>query len=835
MLSVLTSPVAGTDVPALRLEGIAKSFGPVVALKGMTLDVRAGEVHAVVGENGAGKSTLIAIAAGVLAADRGRVLCAGAEVAAPTPAAMRARGVAVAYQHPALAPDLTVLENLLLVAPDLVGAAGRARAEALIARVALPALRPKLHRRVGELALAERHVVEIARALAIDPTVLFLDEPTEPFQQGDVQRLFAMIRELTAQGTAIVYVSHRLHEVGQIADRMSVMRDGELVDTRLHREFTASEIVTLIAGRPLAQIFPTKSRHSGPVVLQAEAVSGAGFRDVDLAVHAGEIVGLAGVEGQGQREFLRALAGVNRRDSGRLSVGGVAVATRDGASRRAGIGFVPDDRHAEGVFLGLSIRENLGLGALARILRHGITDGRRERDLSQAAVARFAVKAASINSDVADLSGGNQQKVLFAREVLAGPRVLLIDEPTKGVDIGARSEIYGQLRELAQGGVAVVVASSDGVELEGLCDRVAIFARGRIVRELTGADVTDTVITEANLTATGLRAAPGTSSRSGGRLRGALGSDQFPAAVLALMTLLILVATNVFSPYFLQGYNIATMLTSLAILAFISAGQLCTILVGGIDLAVGPLAGLAVVLASFVLGEDVSAGGMVAGAALVVLLPALYGLLQGLMVVGLRLPPVVVTLASFIGLQGISLVLRPQPAGSITDALSDTLARPVLHMPAAMLAALAAVAVLEYVLYRRGTGLRLRAVGSDSAASLRLGVRGGRVVVGAFVASGALTGIGGLLLAAKIGIGSASTGVDYTLMSITAVVLGGASVAGGRGSFLSTLLGAAMVQVTISASAFLQAGSAWQYWLVGMATLLAAGTFSLLRPRPAGH
>lgn len=813
----------------LKLSGIEKSFGAVRALKGVDFAAAAGEVHAIVGENGAGKSTLIGIASGILPADAGEILVAGQKVSGPGPSRMRKLGISVAYQHPALATDLTVLENLQLVAPHLIGPDGADEAAKLIHLVATDQLAMPVNTRVADLTLAQRHVVEIARALSTRPKVLFLDEPTEPFQQADIRKLFELIKSLRQQGLAIVYVSHRLHEVTELADRITVIRDGEMVDTRAARDFTMADIVTRIAGRPLAQMFPAKASRLGPALLEVRDLSGTGFDEVGLTVRSGEIVGLAGVEGEGQREFLRAVAGVDRRAKGEVRVVGRPVhGGNPSAAREAGMGFVTDDRHSEGLFLNLSVRENLGLGFLGKVARHGVIDLAREVQTGSRVAEQLRVRAASLEAPVSSLSGGNQQKVLFGREIAAEPKVLLVDEPTSGVDVGARTEIYQRLRALADQGLAVLVASSDGVELEGLCDRVFIFARGRIVRELTGGEVTDTIITEANLTATASRTAVAGHQRRTG-LQKLLASDHFPAIVLTAITAVILAGTQAANPFFLTGFNIAQMLTLLSVLCFVSMGQLMTILVGGIDLSLGPLVGFSVVLASYVVADGDPTSNLIGGSVLIVLFGTAFGLAQGLLVTLLRLPSVVVTLASFIGLQGLSLLLRPHPKGEIDDMLSDVFHFPIVGVPLAIILVLLATAGLEWLLYRSDIGRRVRAVGSNPVASFRLGVSSARITLLAFTAAGALAGIAGLMQAAQIGIGSGTTGVDFTLLSITAVVLGGASVAGGRGSILCTLFGSALVQATTSASSFLKADASVQFTVVGAITLVAAGLFSLAR------
>jgi len=822
------------NVPVMTLADIRKSFGPVRALKGVDVLIYPGEVHAIVGENGAGKSTLIGVAAGVLRADSGAIYYDGRYVGAPNPRQMREDGVSVVYQHPALAPDLTVLENLQLAAPSLVGAAGAAEAERLIARIATDELRMPINKRVAELSLAQRHVVEIARALATRPKVLFLDEPTEPLQAGDVRKLFDLIGALKRDGVGIVYVSHRLHEVDELADRVSVMRDGEIIDSRLAGEITSAEIVALIAGRPLGQIFPAKAKSVGSALFSIKGLSGRGFDQVDLVAHAGEIVGLAGIEGEGQREFIRAAAGIDRRTSGEVRVQDADIGgDSPGAFRRAGIGFVPDDRHAEGVFLNLTLRENFSLGFLGSISCFGVVDRGSEADRSNAIINDLRIRAPSAETKLFELSGGNQQKALFGREISAKPSVLLVDEPTKGVDIGARSEIYQRLRAIADQGLAVLVSSSDGIELEGLCDRVLIFARGRIVHELTGADVTDAAITEANLTATVSRASKAPAGAQVRRWCEFAASDHFPALVLAILTAIILGGTQALNGYFLSPFSIKSILSFFSILAFLSSAQLATVLVGAIDLSIGPLAGLCVVLASFLAPDGVETGPFAAGVIMILLFTTLFGLLQGLLITSLRLPAIVVTIATFIGLQGVSLLLRPTAAGQIDDAISNAAQFPIGFLPAGLLLTLAMVVGAEWLLFRTGFGRSFRAVGSSPLASYRLGIDSRRLTWLAFVISGLLTGIGGLMLAGQVGIGSPTTGSDYTLMSITVVVLGGASVSGGRGSFISTLLGAALVQATSSASSYIDANSSVHYTVIGTLTLLAAIFFSLARRRAA--
>jgi ribose transport system ATP-binding protein len=827
--------------PIMGIVGATKYYGPVEALKAVSVTIRRGQVHAVVGENGAGKSTLIGIAAGAVPPDFAVLRVAGKEIKRPNARKLHRAGVAVTFQHPELAEEMTVMENIQLAAPRLTGRGSRAEAQRLLEAVGSEQHAMPLDARVRDLTLAQQHIIEIAGAIAARPKVLFLDEPTEPFQQADIEKLFQLIKQLREEEVAIVYVSHRLHEIEQLADHITVLRDGRSIDSRPASRITTNEIITMIAGRPLDQVFPDKTASRGEVKLDVADLSGSGFTKVNFAAHAGEVVGVTGVEGEGQREFLRTVAGLERRTGGSVRIKGKSVdGTSAAAARAAGIGFVTDDRHEEGLFLTLRLRENIGIGALDRISTGGVINRKRDRALTREVMDRlgiytgYAIKEHD-DTTAAELSGGNQQKTLIGREIAGKPEVILIDEPTKGVDVGARTEIYERLRELANSGVAVVVSSSDGIELAGLCDRVVVFARGRIVKKLEGEALTDAAITEANMTAKVAReSGPARKRMEDEPWRRIMAADRFPAAVLAVLTAIVLFGTASISDYFLSPFNIETMLTFLSILAFISIAQLGTILVGRIDLSVGALAGLVVVLASFLTPHGAGPGDTLWGVALILAIAAGFGLVQGWLITWLNIPAIVVTLATFIGLQGMSLVLRPQAAGTITDYIPDVTQWSFAGMPACFLAVLVIVIAFELVLFHTGLGRRLRAVGSNPLGATRVGIRVNRIILLAFVLSGLLTGVAGLILAGQVGIGSPATGIDYTLMSITAVVLGGTRIAGGRGSVLSVLMGAALVQSLSSASSFINQDSSIRLMLLGAITLVAATFFSVARRERTG-
>lgn len=823
-----TTQTSSDRSPALILDDVTKVYPGVVALRDVRFDVNPGEVHALVGENGAGKSTLIGVAAGAVRPERGRVLFGGGEVADPSPARMRALGLSVVFQQPPLLPDLTVAENLVLgVAEHRRPSMMRARAWAQ-SQLAANRLEIDAGRRVEDLDVAERQLVEITRALSNEPTVLILDEPTEPLSQRECDWLFSTISEASARRVAVVYISHRLRDVERIADRITVLRDGEVRETFRCGELSEEEILAAIVGRPIDTAFPPKSTGDrGPTRLRVSALSGGGFSEVDLAVAGGEVVGIAGIEGNGQRDFIRALAGLEH-SAGTVEIDGRPVRRdRPDAAVAAGIVYMPADRHREGILPSLSVRENVTLMTLERNAWRGVVRKGDEGRAVAEQVSEFAIRAASPETAVASLSGGNQQKTVFARTMLAQPTVVLADEPTQGVDAGARMELYRHLREAADRGAAVLVLSSDALELEGLCDRVVVFSRGHVLDQLTGAEVSEQKITGAALTSTQLRRREAATDSTGRRLRDLARSDYAPAALLALIIFALGVYTGVANPDYFAERNLTQYLLLLSALGFIALGQFVVVLLGGVDLSVGPLVGLLVVIASSAMSEP--GVGLVLGVVLMLAAAAAVGATNGALIRAVKVPPVIATLVTFFVLQGISLTLRPNPGGSIDLGLSDTILQTIGAVPVAFLALIAAVIALEFALRFTRWGIELRATGSNEASAHRLGAKVDRRHIGAYVACSLLTCLGAFIVMAEVGVGDATAGTEFTLTSIAAVVLGGASIFGGRGAFVGVLAGAALLQQTTNVSTFLDLSAAWQYWFVGALTVVAAGLYSRTR------
>ena len=481
-----------TTAPLLQMTGIVKEFPGVRALDGVDLDVRPGEVHCLLGQNGAGKSTLIKVLSGFHQPDEGTITWDGQETPFSTPAKAIEHGVATIYQELDLVPHLDVTENVFL--GHEVARAGfsqraqaRKRVRELLARLGHPEISPT--RIVDELSPAAQQVVSMARALSRNTRMLVLDEPSAVLDQEGVTNLFRVIRDLTEEGVAVVYISHRLEEIREIGDRITVLKDGRTVATGLAVADTpTAELIRLMTGRSIEYVFPPRPATApdrGAAVLEVRDLSLAGvFTGVDLTVHAGEIVGLAGLVGAGRSEIIETVYGARRASSGEVSIDGKRVRRGSVTSAvRAGMGLAPEERKSQGLLLDEAVFKNITVSSMTRFARLGFLNRGEERRRSAELMASLDVRPDGVTRAVRTLSGGNQQKIVLARWLLRDCRVLLLDEPTRGVDVGARSEIYQLIRSLADRGVAVVVVSSEIEEVLGLADRVLVVREGEVVHE----------------------------------------------------------------------------------------------------------------------------------------------------------------------------------------------------------------------------------------------------------------------------------------------------------------------------------------------------------------
>ncbi|WP_051325889.1 sugar ABC transporter ATP-binding protein [Glycomyces tenuis] len=495
--------------PIVALTGVAKRFGAVRALSDARLELHAGEAHALVGENGAGKSTLIKILAGLYRPDAGSVEIDGRPVAFAGTAEAKAAGIAVIYQEPALFGDLTVAENLFVgrQPKGRFGLIDRAemnrRAAALLERLGV---RLDPDRPAGGLSIADQQIVEIAGAIALDARVLVMDEPTAALSGVEVERLFGVVRSLRDDGAAVLFISHRFDEVEALCQRVTVMRDGAHVSTDRMDEVTVEQLVRRMVGRELGAMFPKREVEPGETVLEVEGLSRAGIcRDVGFTVRAGEIVALAGLVGAGRSEVVQAVFGIEPRDTGTVRVDGRTLPSGSPrAAMRAGVALVPEDRRLQGLLLDLSVMRNATLVRRGRLSRFGFLTGGAERREAAEWTARLSTKYGRLTDPAATLSGGNQQKVVLAKWLAANPRLLIVDEPTRGIDVATKAEVHRLLSELAADGVAILMVSSELLEVLGMADRVLVMREGRIAGELSRAEATEESVM---LLATGQEAA----------------------------------------------------------------------------------------------------------------------------------------------------------------------------------------------------------------------------------------------------------------------------------------------------------------------------------------
>ena len=534
--------------------------------------------------------------------------------------------------------------------------------------------------------------------------------------------------------------------------------------------------------------------------------------------------------GNGQAELMRALAGIEH-SQGTIKLADKALNEKDLLRKAA---FMPSDRHVEGLAAGLTVRENASFASLEKFASSGIINKKRELDQVTTTFKSLAVKSPGLEAPILSLSGGNQQKVVMARALLSEPGFIVADEPTQGVDVGARAEIYRILREVSNAGTPVIVNSSDAAELEGLCDKVVVLSRGRVVNTLSGADVTEANIIAAAVNSTAHVGEGASQEAKASRAKGwrhFLQTDNAPAVPLAIVT--VLLGLYVFSQNhnFLTFYNIYNVLLLATALGFIALGQTVALLMAGIDLSVGPLAGFLVVVASFFINDDKSTITIIAGFMLMFGAALLVGSINGLLIRFANFTPIAATLAMYIGIQGMSFLLRNSPGGYINANVTNWINWQFGPIPAAF-AVLTAVAIIgEYLLRKSKAGWRLRAAGSDEESARRIGVPINRTFVYGYIASSLLTACGAIMLMTQIGVGDPRQGINYTLSSITAVVLGGTSLRGGRGTFIGTLLGAVLLTEVLNAVAFLGFTETYQYVFQGALIVVSALVYLTVRKR----
>jgi ribose transport system ATP-binding protein len=834
-------PTAAGGTPLVEIDHVSKSFPGVRALRDVSVEVHGGEVHALVGENGAGKSTLMGLISGSLGFESGSIAICGKPVRGLSPRHVRQLGVGTVFQDDSLIPDLSVAQNIRL---DLAGAGkedlGAERYADLLRRFGLDL---DLDTPVRDLHPRERQVIEIVKVLAAEPRLVICDEPTASLGVEESEALFEVLRDRAQAGVGVIYITHRLAEVKRLADIVTVLRDGSVVAHRLAAAgVDEDDLINLMVGRRLDALFPPKA---GPRVegaeseplLGVERLSGEGLQDVSIIAREGEIVGLGGIVGQGQREVLRALSGLDGSRGSVRVAGGTVRRGSIAAARHRGISYLSADRKTESLLPDLGVLDNMLLTSLGRTSRLGFVSRKRQRALAGEQIRELDIKVADLERPVSMLSGGNQQKVAIGRSLLEGPRVYLVEEPTQGVDVGARQEIYRALRAAADAGAAVVVSSSDSLELVGLCDRIYVLSDGRVANELVEGEMSERAVvsaavqTDAALLAEAEPEAAAEPAGRGGRLGAFLASDTMPILLLGL----IVVAMTAVAGLSISGYMGSSTIGNLMFLSvpigFAALAQALSIIVGGIDLSVGPVMSLSTVaLASLAVqnGSSLSFAGALAAA---VGVGAGIGLLNAVLIRRIGVSPLIATLGTYIFVQGVALLWMPVPGGYVPASFSDFMSARIGFVPWAFLL-LIAVGLLGELWYRRATGgLSLRALGSRPPAAHRIGIAREAGYYLAYGGGGMMAGVAGLFLAATIGVGDPVIGIPYTLTSVAAVVLGGLSTAGGRGSVVGPILGAIVLAQIDNITGFLHLAPNVGAFAQGGLILIPIAAYSWIRAR----
>ena len=801
----------------LEVRDVAKRFGSVVALKSATLNLVRGEIHALMGANGAGKSTLVKILTGVHPADAGTITINGATRVFRSPAEAQLAGIVSVYQDPALVPDLTIGQNMRLADVPL------ADVRSHFADLGIEDVDPNAL--VRDIPYPVLRLIDLARALASNPMLLVLDEITAALPANLAERVFTVMRSWRKRGNSVIFISHRMAEVGALCDRATVLRDGVTVGIIDTAPGSGERIVSLMLGLDPTKVSPSQSArrqslsvNDGPAALEVRDLCyGHMLKAVSFSLRAGEILGVAALEGQGQQELFDCIAGVTRSDRGDIAAHGQKLKlNHPGDAIAAGLVLVPANR-LQALLPQRSIRENVALPLVRNPSKWGLINARAERERVSNAVKRLQIDTRA-EAQLRRLSGGNQQKVVIARWMATGFQTLLCFDPTRGIDIGTKHQIYRLLREMADAGSSVLLFTSELPEIALVCDRTIVLFGGEIVAEMPASEANEETLLRA---AHGLELAPvrGAIGRAGvrsigtGAITGSADNlslsvqapnqssgflDKVWSAVvrhpalfgMPLLFLVFLMATVAIHPKF-NSFDAQSVAMAALPLACAAAAQAIVVISGGIDLSIGSVMAVANVLAARTMNEA-SFGQSLWLALAILAAGAAIGAINGFLVIVSRVPDVIVTLTTGFIWGGVALLILEKPGGGAPPEFANlgtgTLVTEWLSNSLVLL--VVAVTLVWIPVRMSKTGLRIYATGSDKIAAFRSGVNVEVARLAAYVFGGLFSAIGGLGLTMTTGIGSPHAGVLYTLSGLAAVVIGGVSLTGGRGGVVGPVIAA---------------------------------------------
>ncbi|WP_199751826.1 MULTISPECIES: ATP-binding cassette domain-containing protein [unclassified Asaia] len=853
----------GARIPevAAALSGVSKVFGGVIALAHADFSLYRGEVVALLGENGAGKSTCVKMLAGVHRPDTGSVRIGDEDIVLRSPQDALARGLAVMHQHPGLFPDLTIAENIAIghMPRTALHTLDRTRIDSEAARLLkIVGLDAPPDRLLGLLRSSEQQLVEIARALSVNAKVLIMDEPTASLSRGEVEKLFAVVDDLKRQGVAMMFVGHRMEEVYRIADRIVVLRDGHQVGEGPVATIGPDTAVQLMIGRELQNLYPPLSPPGQDEILRVDGLCRQGvFTDVSFGLRKGQILGFGGLVGAGRTEVARVLFGIDRANAGHIVLEGREITFASASeAMKAGIAYVSEDRLGQSLVMDFSILDNAALSVLPQTTRNGLVSRDKTLDLVAHPLERMRLRFSSYDQPVRTLSGGNQQKVVLAKWLATGPRVLILDEPTQGIDINAKSEVHALIADLARQGMAIILISSDMSELLGMCHDVAVFREGHLStimpRELatqeavllaaTDAGAARPVISEPDIplpripgaaesreplaeyaiedsaAIVAARRDPATNPRPAGR-HWLLGRELgLLAAILA-----VIIPAALINPRMLQLANIETVGMDLALLMIASAGMMLVMITRNIDLSVASVIGLSAYMAADSLRlfphMPVALAVMIA-----CLVGAGCGLANGLVVAYGKVPSIVVTLGTLSLYRGVNSLIaggRQISSEQVPQSWLDMTGAHVLGVPGILVLAALVMAALAFLLKRSSTGRELFAVGSNPDGASLIGIRRERLVLMAFIASGLLAGLDGALWASRYAVVDARVAYGYELTVVAAVVVGGTAIRGGVGTITGVILGALLLLAIQNGLTLVRVNPLWLQGVYGLVIVLA--------------